>query len=144
MKLTSPNNIGRLGCSVCQSVMDVRQRSNGQKLLYTYCPKCKNDQRSSEEIQAFWRENMHPLGTADNVVLASLKPDPKQEAAPKPAKTKNELETDLPEWAPEVDPELDTGDPEDKDADKSVIGYVAGGLVCGVLLLMGFNAVASN
>lgn len=111
MKKANPEIVGKLPCGTCGDVMEVRQRSNGKKLLYTYCPNCKMDQRSGAAIQEFWRANM----VAPDAEITTLKPEP---AKPSPASvpaTVDDAGDGLGEWVPpeELDPSREQLPPDE-------------------------------
>lgn len=137
MKKANPTILGRMRCE-CGEIMEVRQRSNGRKLLYTYCPVCKQDMRSGEQLQRFWRENMTPLG----------------QDVPEHQKTQQNASSELPsgngdtakvqtplEWQPEsyseTKPKTESS-PNETEHNGS--GYtVVGAAVAVVLMFLGFK-----
>ncbi|MBB1322127.1 hypothetical protein [Shewanella sp. SR43-8] len=134
MKKTNPDIVGKMRCDTCSSEMEVRQRSNGKKLLYTYCPKCKMDQRSGEAIQAFWRQNM----VAPDAELAALVPEPAPtKPNPTETNTKADTENQLADWVP---PENLQPDQEQDETKSSKLGWWIGGGVCLVLAAFGVRA----
>lgn len=130
MKRANPKIVGVLRCS-CGAVMEVRERSNGKKLLYTYCPNCKLDQRSGDQIQEQWRSTMLPPGTELPPVETAS-----SESAPKALPNKTESAAIEGEWIPPED--LAPGAEPKQEETKFNGKMVAGGL--GVLAL--FSALA--
>ena len=87
--LTTPNTIGTMKCA-CGAIMEVRQRKTGSKLLYTYCPTCKVDQRNSPELQKYWSEGIKkPVGIGNTPPKATT-------------------QTPVAEWEPEKNTESTT------------------------------------
>ncbi|GGI85888.1 hypothetical protein [Shewanella gelidii] len=130
MKKAEPTIVGEISCGVCNAVAEVRQRSTGKKLLYTYCPNCKADQRTGKQIQAFWAENMQSVGT-----IGTRQPEP----APEPI-TENAPETDTGDDIPEWEPEQPKAEEKPEDSDSRGSGWVVGGLIAAVLLAFGIKA----
>ncbi|QBF81259.1 hypothetical protein EXU30_00040 [Shewanella maritima] len=135
MKKPNPTVVGKMRCE-CGEVMEVRQRSNGRKLLYTYCPACKVDQRSSQHVQDYWRDNMVAPDTPDDVIakLAISAPEPTQET--KPDQVPAVIDDDeLEEWSP-AEMEQTEIEPEQGSGLLLPVGLFFGAIVA----LIGFNA----
>ncbi|OEG72323.1 hypothetical protein BEL05_04930 [Shewanella colwelliana] len=135
MKKANPTVVGKLACGACSAVMEVRERSNGKKLLYTYCPNCKIDQRSSDQVQAFWRNNMvapnaeiTTLPTSNNLPVANNQPE-------------QDTGVELDEWSPESEL-LDKDSSQSDSGDSSSTGLFIGGAVFLVLLVLGINSAS--
>lgn len=135
MKKANPTVVGKLACDRCDAVMEVRERSNGKKLLYTYCPNCKMDQRSGKQVQTFWRENMvAPDAELPKLVVGIVN-------SPSQNQPKQDTGTELAEWTPESEL-IEEKPPEGDSGDSSNAGLFIGGAVCVVLLILGINSAA--
>ncbi len=130
MKKANPTIVGYLGCSTCGDTMEVRQRSNGKKLLYTYCPNCKMDQRSGNAIQDVWRESM----VASPELL--LKAEPELEVEVHQDNTDHQIDHE--EWSP-TDEFTETQADEETES-TSFVGWLFGGLFVAGCFLIGLKA----
>jgi hypothetical protein len=55
MAKTNNPSLGKIACDGCNELADIKQRQNGQKLLYLHCKQCGLDQRSGANLQAKWQ-----------------------------------------------------------------------------------------
>ena len=117
----NPTVVGIIPCGTCNDKMEVRERSNGRRLLYTWCPNCKMDQRSGKDIQNFWREQIGISTETTKIVT-------------KPAAERGEWTPDEPQNLP-----LETKPPQPET--KSMFGWAIGGVVACGLLFFGISRV---
>lgn len=134
MKKANPTIVGRMRCD-CGEVMEVRERSNGRKLLYTYCPVCKQDMRSGEQLQQFWRDNMTPVGQPLQEVTKAAETST-QAALPAP-KPELPTETTEGEWIPA---DYTESKPNETESENSIAGLLIGGFVALTLFAFGIRA----
>jgi len=129
---TNPTVVGHMRCE-CSADMQIRERSNGRKLLYSYCPECKLDQRSGTTIQKFWRENMVPLNEAilpgNDSVAVKLASDTPVKAPESNSKS------EIADWSPRDDSEKLEVPQNGSDG----FGLFVGGLVGVGLLVFGIR-----
>lgn len=132
MKKANPTVVGHMRCE-CGADMQIRQRSNGQKLLYSYCPECKLDQRSGATIQKFWRDNMVSLNEAISPANDSIEVKIESNTPVKVPQSNSKRE--LTEWTPK-----DTQDKaKESQNDSDGFGLLIGGLVGVGLLAFGIR-----
>ncbi|QYK03135.1 hypothetical protein [Shewanella psychrotolerans] len=139
MKKPNPTVLGKMRCQ-CGDEMEVRQRSNGKKLLYTYCPTCKQDMRSGEGLQLFWRANMVPLDAdlptiSESLAIDTKLPNQDTQTIKTPVSDSN---AEITEWEPEpneIEDDHDSGD------SGGFLGWVLGGLVTAGLVVLGVKVV---